>query len=153
MSRTEQFQGTRDGAQVRGPVTHRYRNISFCTPSPYSSLTSRQWERSHKPDHSNSLSTSPNNQPAPASFAKNPKNRIWIVTGREVQERASSQPPVTTRRDWNFNRTASSRVSQSPSTASLHIICRSTAFLPKDHQENSCTGHKSSSGKDRENLT
>ena len=27
MSHAEQFQGTRNGAQVRGPVTHHHRNI------------------------------------------------------------------------------------------------------------------------------
>ena len=74
---------------------------------------------------------------------------------REDLERPSSRPitiaPVTTRRDWNFNRSAWSRISQSPSKP--HIICRPTAFLPRDHQENSCTGHKPSSGKVRENLT
>ena len=64
----------------------------------------------------------------------------------EGLERPSSRPitiaPDTTRRAWNFNRTAWSRISQSPSTAFLLIICRPTAFLPRDHQENSCTGHK-----------
>ena len=86
-------------------------------------MTSRFWERSHKPDHSDKWSTSPNNRLVPSSFAKNPKNRIWIVTGWEVLERPPSRPitmaPVTTRRDWNFNRPAWSRVSQPPSTAFL----------------------------------
>ena len=95
--------------------------------------------------------------PVPLSFAKKPKTRIWIVARRKVLGKPSSRlitiAQVITRRDRNFNRPAWSKISQSLSTAFLPIICRPTAFLPRHHQETSFTGHKSSSEKDRENLT
>ena len=158
MSHTEQFQGRRDGAEVQRSVTHHYRNIgSLCSLSIFTidEPTMRTLQQS---DPSDSLSTSPNNQFAPSSLAKKPYTAFeFKLSGREVLKRPSSRPitiaPAATRRYWNFNRPAWSRISQSPSTAFLHIICRFTAFLPRDHQDNSCTGHKSSSGKDRENLT
>ena len=59
MSYTEQFQGTRGGAQVRGPVTHHYRNIgSLCSLSILiiDEPTMRTLQQS---DPLDSLSTSP----------------------------------------------------------------------------------------------
>ena len=96
-----------------------------------------------------------NHRSAPLSFAKKPKTaferwlggRIWRGHHPDRLQLRQSPPDVT-------GTLIGPRGPESASLPlSLHIICRPTAFLPRDHQENSCTGHKPSSGKVRENLT
>ena len=72
MNHTEQFQGTRDRAQVLGPVIRDYRIIGSCSLSMFiiDEPTMRTLQQS---DPSDSLSMSPNNRLAPLLFTKKPK--------------------------------------------------------------------------------
>ena len=125
MSHTEQFQGTRDGAQVRRPVTHHYRNIGSLRSLFILIIDEPTMRTLQQSDPLNSLNTSPIVGPP---RRRSPRSlRPHLNSDREGGAgEPSSRPitiaPVTTRRDWNFNRPAWSRISQSPSTA-FHIIC------------------------------
>ena len=59
MSHTEQFQGTKDGALVRGPVTHHYRNIGLLSSLSIFVLDEPRMRTLQQSDPSDSLSTSP----------------------------------------------------------------------------------------------
>ena len=139
MSHTERFQGTRNGAQVQGQLTHHYRNIGPCISSPYSSLTSWRWKRSHKPDFSDKWSTSPNSRLAPLPFAK---KLTTAGTGEVI---------IPT--DYNCASRHQSWVElkigpRGPESASLppqhshHLLAHSVLAQRELDLENSYTGHK-----------
>ena len=98
----------------------------------------------------------PNQSTHPAVVRQETNNRIWIVTGWEVPESPLSRtiqlrqsPPDVPGTLTGPRGPESASLPPQPSTS----FAWPTAFLPRDLQENLCTGHKSSWGKDRENLT
>ena len=66
MSHTERFQGTKDGAQVRGPVTHHYRNMESLRSLNIISENAQTNRTLGFIEHV------PNSRLAPLSFAKKP---------------------------------------------------------------------------------
>ena len=103
MNHTEQFQGQ----EMELKFKYRWPTATGisgpCIPSLCSSLTSRCWERFHKPDHSDKWSTSPNNRLAPWSFAKTLRTafelwldeRYWRGHHPDRLQLPQSQPDVT----------------------------------------------------------